>query len=180
MFIANFLISVALTIGILTATFNTAEVTVKADKNLYDFTLKSLDGKPINLASFKGKKVMLVNVASKCGYTPQYAKLQKFHEKYGSKVVLIGIPANNFGGQEPGTATEIKEFCTKNYGVTFLMAEKLSVKGDDAAPLYKWLTASTEAPSWNFCKYLINEKGEVVKFFKSSVDPMGDEIAKSL
>lgn len=148
--------------------------------SLYDFKLKTIDGKDLNLASYKGKKVLLVNVASRCGYTPQYSKLQKLHEQYGNKVVIIGIPANNFGGQEPGSNGDIKEFCSKNYGVSFTMAEKVSVKGSDAHPLYKWLAEQKEAPSWNFCKYLIDEKGQVVEFFKSGVDPLSADITSKL
>ena len=181
MFLTNLFAGLALLVA---STFMTTpatpEVSAAEETNLYSFKLKTLDGKDLNLAQYKGKKVLLVNVASQCGYTPQYAKLQKLHEQYGSKVVIIGIPANNFGGQEPGSASEIKEFCTKNYGVSFTMAEKISVKGADAHPLYKWLAEKKAAPSWNFCKYLINEKGEVVEFFKSGVDPVGKEITSLL
>jgi glutathione peroxidase len=154
----------------------------QAFKTLYDFKLKSLDGKTIDFSQFKGKKVLLVNVASKCGYTPQYTNLQKLHEQYGNKVVVIGVPANNFGSQEPGTNDEIGSFCKKNYGVTFLMLEKISVKGSDQNPLYQWLSkkelngVSDKEPSWNFCKYLINEKGELMQFFPSSVDPLSKDI----
>lgn len=159
---------------------NSAPTAPEGTNDVYGFSLKTIDGKALDLSKYKGKKLLLVNVASKCGYTPQYAKLQQLHEKYGNKLVIIGFPANNFGGQEPGSNAEVKEFCTKNYGVSFLMAEKISVKGSDVHPLYKFLAEKTEAPSWNFCKYLINEKGEVVKFFKSSVDPLSDEIVKGL
>lgn len=154
--------------------------------SIYDFKLKTLDGQDITLAKFKGKKMLLVNVASECGYTPQYAPLQKLHEQYGNKVVVIGFPANNFGAQEPGSSAEIKSFCTKNYGVTFQMMEKISVKGSDAAPLYKWLSTREEngtcdnAPTWNFCKYLIDEKGNVVKFFGSKTDPLSADITSLL
>lgn len=161
--------------------------TITAGKtSIYDFKLKTLDGKEISLSSFKGKKMLLVNVASECGYTPQYKPLQALHEQYGNKVVVIGFPANNFGGQEPGSSTEIKSFCTKNYGVTFQMMEKISVKGSDMHPLYKWLSSAdqngtcSEAPSWNFCKYLIDENGNVVKFFPSKVDPLSKEITSLL
>ncbi len=138
------------------------------DKSLYDFKATSLDGQPFDLSSLKGKKVMVVNTASKCGFTPQYAKLQKLYDQYKEKnFVIIGFPANNFGSQEPGTNAEIKEFCTKNYGVTFPMMSKISVKGDDMDPLYKWLTSKAEnnkldAPvQWNFQKFLIDEKGQI-------------------
>ena len=116
----------------------------EGSKSIYDFKLKTLDGEEITLAKFKGKKMLLVNVASECGYTPQYKPLQALHEKYKDKLVVIGFPANNFGKQEPGNSTEIKEFCTKNYGVTFQMMEKISVKGEDAHPLYKWLSNKEE------------------------------------
>jgi glutathione peroxidase len=154
--------------------------------SVYDFKLKTLDGQEISLSKFKGKKLLLVNVASKCGYTPQYKNLEALHEQYGSKVVVIGFPANNFGGQEPGTSAEIKEFCTKNYGVSFQMMEKISVKGNDMHPLYRWLSSKEangvtgEAPSWNFCKYLIDEKGNVIKFFPSDTDPLSKDITSLL
>lgn len=157
-----------------------------APKSVYDFKLKTLDGQETSLSKYKGKKLLLVNVASKCGFTPQYKNLEELNKKYGDKVVVIGFPANNFGGQEPGSATEIKEFCTKNYGVTFPMMEKISVKGDDMHPLYKYLStkeengATGEAPSWNFCKYLIDENGKVIKFFNSKVDPMSAEVTSLL
>lgn len=154
--------------------------------SIYDFPLKTLSGENTTLAKYKGKKMLLVNVASECGYTPQYKNLQALHEKYGNKVVVIGFPANNFGGQEPGTSTEIKDFCTKNYGVTFPMMEKISVKGSDKHPLYKWLGdketngVCDESPGWNFCKYLIDEKGTIIKFFSSKVDPLSSEITSLL
>ncbi|MBL7873983.1 MAG: glutathione peroxidase [Cyclobacteriaceae bacterium] len=146
--------------------------------NLYDFKVDSLDGKQIDFSQYKGKTLLIVNTASKCGYTPQYEELQKLHELYGSKVTILGFPANNFGGQEPGTNVQIAEFCKANYGVTFQMFEKISVKGVDQHPLYAWLKEKTgEEPSWNFCKYLVKPDG-TVKFFKSSVKPM--EIAAEL
>jgi glutathione peroxidase len=154
--------------------------------SIYDFTMKTLDGQDLSLSKFKGKKILIVNVASECGYTPQYKPLQELHEKYGNKVVVIGFPANNFGAQEPGSSTEIKEFCTKNYGVTFQMMEKISVKGDDMHPLYHWLSTKEEngtcsdAPKWNFCKYLIDENGNVLKYFGSKVDPLSPEIISLL
>jgi glutathione peroxidase len=162
------------------------KIMVPPSRSIYDFRMKTLEGKEISLSQFKGKKMLLVNVASECGYTPQYKNLEALHEKYGAKVTVIGFPANNFGGQEPGTAAEIKDFCTKNYGVTFLMMEKISVKGDDMHPLYKWLSSKEEngscdnAPKWNFCKYLIDEKGNVVKYFGSKVDPLSEEITSLL
>ena len=140
--------------------------------SIYDFKMNSLEGKLVNFEQYKGKTLLIVNVASKCGNTPQYADLQKFHEQYGSKVAILGFPANNFGAQEPGTNGEIAEFCKANYGVTFQMFEKISVKGDDQAELYKWLKEKTgNEPTWNFCKYLIKPDG-TVKFFNSKVKRM--------
>lgn len=159
---------------------------IDAKKTIYDFKMKTLDGKEVSLAMFKGKKLLIVNTASECGYTPQYAELQKLHDKLGSKVTILGFPANNFGGQEPGSNAEIATFCQKNYGVTFQMFEKISVAGADMHPLYKFLSSKSEngtinaAPTWNFCKYLINEDGFVVGFFKSNVSPMSLDIVSLL
>lgn len=148
--------------------------------SLYDFKMASLDGKTIDFSQYKGKTLLIVNTASECGYTPQYADLQKLHETYGNKIIILGFPANNFGGQEPGSNTEIASFCKKNYGVTFQMFEKISVKGEDQHPLYAWLKEKTgQEPSWNFCKYLVKPDG-TVKFFKSSVKPMDSQITGEL
>ncbi|EON78693.1 Glutathione peroxidase [Lunatimonas lonarensis] len=152
------------------------------EKSIYEFKMKDIDGKDVDFSKYKGKKLLLVNVASKCGYTPQYADLQELNEKYGDKVTILAFPANNFGGQEPGSHEDIKAFCSANYGVTFQLFEKISVKGVDKHPLYRWLSDknlngwNNTEPSWNFCKYFINEKGELVKFFPSSVKPMDAEI----
>ena len=152
------------------------------EKSFYDFKMKDIDGNVVDFNQYKGKKVLIVNVASKCGYTPQYAELQELNEKYGDQVAILGFPANNFGGQEPGTNADIKQFCTENYGVTFQMFDKVSVKGVDKHPLYRWLSDKNlngwndKEPSWNFCKYFINENGELKKFFPSSVKPMDEEI----
>jgi len=152
-------------------------------RSFYDFKLKSIEGKEIDFSIYTGKKVLIVNTASECGYTPQYDELQHLHEAHGSKVTLLGFPANNFGGQEPGTNTEIGAFCRKNFGVTFQLFEKVDVTDNE---LYKWLSDenqngwNSEAPTWNFCKYLINEKGELVKYYSSAVNPMSDEILKML
>jgi glutathione peroxidase len=154
--------------------------------SFYDFKVKTIDGKDFDLKSLKGKKVLIVNTASECGFTPQYKDLQALHEKYKEKLTIIGFPANNFGGQEPGSNTEIKGFCEKNYGVTFQMMEKISVKGSDMHPLYKWLSTkeqngwNNETPNWNFCKYLIDENGQLLKFFNSSVKPMSSDITSVL
>ncbi|TDQ18713.1 glutathione peroxidase [Algoriphagus boseongensis] len=154
------------------------------ESSFYNFKMKDINGKEVDFSSFKGKKLLLVNVASKCGYTKQYAQLQELNETYGDKVVILGFPANNFGGQEPGSNEEIKAFCDTEFGVTFPMFEKISVKGFDKHPLYRWLSDASqngwnnEEPSWNFCKYFINEKGELVKFFPSAVNPLDEEILK--
>ncbi len=161
----------------------------KAVKNsaFYDFKLKTIDGKDFDFSSLKGKKVLIVNTASKCGYTPQYDGLEKLYKAYHDKnVEILGFPANNFMSQEPGNNGEIKEFCTKNYGVTFTMFEKVDVTGDAKAPIFKWLSTKAQngwneqEPSWNFCKYLVNEKGELVAFFPSKVEPMSKEITDKL
>ncbi len=117
-------------------------------QSIHSFTVKSIDGKNLNLASFKGKKILIVNTASKCGYTPQYEGLEKVYEQYKDKLVIIGFPCNQFGGQEAGTNEEIADFCKKNYGVSFPLADKIDVKGSNAAPIYQWLT--TEVKKWNF------------------------------
>lgn len=145
--------------------------------SIYDFKMKSLEGKEIDFSKFKGKNLVIVNTASNCGYTPQLKDLEKLHEQYGSKVAVLGFPANNFLWQEPGSNEEIATFCERNYGVKFQMFEKLSVKGNDKAPLYKWLEAkSGESPSWNFCKYVIDKTGNVVGFYPSKVNPMDSQI----
>lgn len=148
--------------------------------SIYEFKINSIDGEPIDFAAYKGKNLLIVNVASKCGYTPQYADLEKLHEQFGDKVVVLGFPANNFGSQEPGSNMEIAEFCQKNYGVKFQMFEKLSVKGDDQHPLYAWLKEKTGSePTWNFCKYLVKADG-TVKFFNSKVKPLDPQIVGEL
>ncbi|MGN6640202.1 MAG: glutathione peroxidase [Mucilaginibacter sp.] len=153
--------------------------------SLYDFKLTNIDGQAFSLAQYKGKKVLVVNTASKCGYTPQYAELQKLSEMYKDKVVVVGFPANNFGQQEPGTATEIKSFCSARYGVTFPLSEKVSVKGDDICPLFKYLTTApnpdfTGDIKWNFEKFLIDENGKLIHRFRSQVTPLSPELTKYL
>ncbi len=149
--------------------------------SIYDFTINSLDGTPVDFEQFRGQNLLIVNTASKCGYTPQYKTLQELHEAYGDHVVVLGFPANNFLWQEPGTNEEIATFCEENYGVTFQMFEKISVRGRNQHPLYQWLSAKAgKKPSWNFCKYLVNKKGEVVAFYGSDVSPMDDSIIKQL
>lgn len=148
--------------------------------SIYDFKVNALDGQPIDFAQYKGKTLLIVNTASECGYTPQYEDLQKLHEQYGNKVTILGFPANNFGAQEPGTNLQIAEFCKNNYGVTFQMFEKISVKGEDQHELYTWLKQKTgQEPGWNFCKYLVKPDGTVT-FFNSMVKPMDKKIVDVL
>lgn len=155
-------------------------LSVFSASSVYDFKVNSLEGKLIDFAQYKGKTLLIVNTASECGYTPQYADLQKLHEDHGSKVVILGFPANNFGAQEPGTNKEIGEFCQKNYGVTFQMFEKVSVKGDDQHDLYKFLKEKTgQEPTWNFCKYLVKQDG-TINFFPSKVKPLDKQIVEAL
>jgi glutathione peroxidase len=156
-------------------------------KSFYDFTVQTIDGKPLSLSEFKGKKVLVVNVASKCGLTPQYKQLQELYDKYGkSNFVIIGFPANNFAQQEPGSNEEIQEFCSLNYGVTFPMMAKISVKGDDIAPLYGWLTRKSEngkqdaEVTWNFQKFLIDENGNWAGVFEPKTLPTAPEIVRRI
>jgi glutathione peroxidase len=170
--------------------------------SIYDFKAPGLSGGTINFSDYKGKKILIVNTASKCGNTPQYSDLEKLYEKYKDKLVIVGFPANNFGAQEPGTNEEIGEFCKKNYGVTFPMAEKVSVKGDDIDPLFKWLIQQSNEMAknissdnskdlawrdylrnpitWNFTKFLIDENGNLIAVFHNKVNPMSEEITKYL
>lgn len=153
------------------------------NKTFYDFTVKTIDGKDFNLSELKGKKVLVVNVASKCGLTPQYEELQKLYDKYKKdNFVVIGFPANNFLGQEPGTNEEIKSFCTLKYDIAFPMMAKISVKGKDMNPLYQWLTKKSEngkedaSVQWNFQKFMIDENGDWAGVAGSRTTPMSDEI----
>ena len=150
---------------------------INVSGSIYDFKMKSLDGKEIDFAQFKGKNLLIVNTASKCGFTPQLKELETLHEQFGSKVAVLGFPANNFRWQEPGSNEDIAAFCERNYGVKFQMFEKISVKGNDKSPLYKWLEAkSGESPSWNFCKYVVDKTGNVIGYFPSKVNPLDKEI----
>jgi len=151
------------------------------------FTMNDIDGKPVDLSTYKGKVILMVNTASQCGYTPQYQELQELYKKHkDAGLVILGFPANNFGEQEPGTNDEIKGFCTKTYSVTFPMFAKVSVKGDDQCPLYKFLTSSDSNPKfagdikWNFEKFLIGRDGEVVNRFNSKAKPSGEELTKAV
>src|ERR1700753_3400629 len=155
--------------------------------SVYDFKVTGLDGSNLDLSQYKGKKILIVNTASKCGFTPQYADLEKLYTTYQGKLVIIGFPANNFAQQEPGSNKEISEFCTKNYGVTFPMSEKVEVVGDNISPLFKYLTDQAKAMGvadpvikWNFTKFLIDENGKLIAVFPSKVKPMDDQITKYL
>lgn len=170
--------------------------------SIYDFKVAGLDGSDIDFSQYKGKKIMIVNTASMCGNTPQYAELEKLYEKYKDKLVIVGFPANNFGEQEPGSNADIKAFCTKNYGVTFPMAEKVSVRGDDIHPLFKWLNEQSKelaknSPAanskdlvwkkflqdpviWNFTKFLLDEKGNLIAVFHHKASPTGEEVTQYL
>lgn len=154
-----------------------------SQESFYDFKVKDINGKEFDLSSLKGKKVLVVNTASKCGYTPQYEQLESIYRAYGNdKFTVIAFPANNFGSQEPGTDAEVEEFCKKNYGVSFPIMSKISVKGNDMHPLYKWLTSKKEngvmdsEVKWNFQKYLIDENGKLVNVYESKVKPDDDKI----
>lgn len=155
-------------------------------KSIYDFKVEGLEGETIDFSAFKGKKILIVNTASKCGFTPQYAELEKLYEMYKDNLVIVGFPANNFLFQEPKGNKEIAEFCQKNYGVSFPMAAKISVKGKDMAPIYQWLTNKdynhyeSTSVGWNFQKYLIDEQGNLVAMFPSKVKPMSEEIVSAV
>jgi glutathione peroxidase len=157
-------------------------LSMSAASNIHEFTLNSIDGKPAPLSAYDGKVVLLVNVASRCGYTPQYAGLEALYEKYKDKgFVILGFPANNFGGQEPGTNEEIKTFCSTKYNVTFPMYSKVSVKGGDITPLYKFLTATKGGDvQWNFTKFLADKHGNVISRFESAVTPDSPELTSAI
>jgi glutathione peroxidase len=175
--------AVVLIMGIVASLSGMFSSSQKSDvtTSIYDFKIKGLDGKEIDFSKYKGKKLLIVNTASKCGLTPQYEGLEKLHEQFREKVNVLGFPANNFLWQEPGTNSDIAEFCERNYGVQFQMFGKVSVKGGDKHPLYQWLEAKTgETPDWNFSKYLVSEDGTQVTFFKSGVQPLDPEIINKI
>ena len=155
-------------------------------KSFYELEAISIDGKKISFDQYKNKKILIVNVASKCGYTYQYEGLQKLQDIYQDKVIVLGFPANDFFNQEPGSNEEIEEFCEINYGIIFQMFEKTTTKGKKQSPVYQWLTNkdfngwNAQRPTWNFCKYLVNEKGELVGFFNSKIKPLSEEITSLL
>lgn len=160
-------------------------ITPNPPQNVYGFSFKTLDGKEVKLSKFKGKKILIVNTASKCGYTKQYADLEKLHRQYGKQLVVIGFPSGNFKGQELESNAEIKEFCTSKFNVTFLMAEKTEVKGNNITSLFRYLTTQSNPDfsgdiKWNFEKFLINEKGELIHRYRSAVNPLDDQLVKQL
>ena len=165
---------------------NPTNINAIENKSIYDFKVTALNGDTIDFADFRGKKILIVNTASKCGFTPQYEGLEQLYQKYKDRLVVIGFPCNNFLSQEPGSNEKIKEFCTKNYGVSFPMAAKISVKGKNIAPLYKWLCNKSENGvmdakiSWNFNKFLLDENGKIIAWFPSKVTPMSSEITDKL
>jgi glutathione peroxidase len=154
--------------------------------SFYSFTVNSLDGQPVSLEQYRGKKIIVLNTASECGYTPQYADWEKFYSENKDSVVVLGFPCNDFGGQEPGSADDIKSFCQKNYGVTFPMFEKVAVKGANKSPVYQWLTDpaqngwNSQEPTWNFCKYVLDEEGNLTHFFASKIKPSSEEFLKAM
>lgn len=156
-------------------------------EGFYTLKMKSLEGEEIDFSSFRGKKILIVNTASECGYTPQYEGLEQLYRQYKDKgLVILGFPANNFGGQEPGSNLEIAKFCQKNYGVSFPMFEKSDVIGKDRNRVYQWLSTKSlngwneQVPTWNFCKYLVDEHGKLLAFFPSKVEPLSKEITSKL
>lgn len=155
-------------------------------KSIYEYKVEALDGSTIDFSDFKGKKILIVNTASKCGYTPQYEGLETLYKKYKGKLVIVGFPSNNFGFQEPGSNEDIAAFCQKNYGVTFPMAAKISVKGKEMAPIYHWLTKKeynnydNNSVKWNFQKYLIDEEGKLVGIYSSKVKPDDAELIRAI
>jgi glutathione peroxidase len=184
-----FALAAAATVGLAFTTHQPAPMTptatVAAPGTVYDFTVKTIDGKDVKLSKYKGKKILIVNTASKCGFTPQYKELEELSKKYGGKVTVLGFPSNSFN-QELASNEEVSAFCEKNYGVTFPLFQTVAVKGDDATPLYKFLSDKdkngtvSDAPTWNFCKYLVDEKGHVVKFYPSKVKPLSDELVADI
>lgn len=161
-------------------------ISEKKPESLYTIQIQNINGKPISLSDFKNKKILFVNVASKCGFTKQYKELQRLSDQYTEQLVVIGSPCNQFGKQEPGDATQIQEFCSLNFGVTFLLTEKLEVKGKNQHPLYTWLTSKerngkkNSKVKWNFQKYLVDEKGMLIDYYLSTTNPTSKKITKHL
>lgn len=174
------------TLIIMFSLFNKSQAQSEPTQSIYDISINGLDGKLLNLADFKDKHILFVNVASKCGFTGQYEDLQKLFDTYQNNLMIIGVPCNQFGGQEPGTASDIQTFCQANYGVTFQMTEKVDVKGENQHPLYKWLTdqslngKSSSTVKWNFQKYLVDGNGQLVDYYFSVTNPLSGKITKHL
>ncbi|WP_445732585.1 glutathione peroxidase [Mariniflexile sp.] len=166
--------------------FSTSKPKTDPTESIYNIKINALNGEPINLSDYKNKYILFVNVASKCGFTGQYEDLQKLYDLHKDKLMIIGVPCNQFGGQEPGTAKDIQTFCEANYGVTFLMTEKVDVKGNNQHPLYQWLTqqdkngSSSSSVKWNFQKYLVGKKGELIDYYFSITNPLSDKIINHL
>lgn len=183
--IYNFIIGLGMILPFRSATAEKPEGGIP-NTSIHDYRYTSIDGAPVELKQYKGKYILFVNVASKCGYTPQYEDLEKLYQQHKEKLVVIGFPANDFGKQEPGSNEEIAKFCSLTYGVTFPMSEKISVVGDDIHPIYAWLTDKSlngwndAAPKWNFFKYLVSPDGELLKVFSSKVTPLSEELTTLL
>ena len=182
----NALKRIVLSTLVLVSIVSNSQTKINQNMSLYTIEINSLDGKPIHLNDYKGKYILFVNVASECGFTGQYEDLQKLYDTYKDKLMVIGVPCNQFGSQEPGTADQIQSFCSKNYGVTFLMTEKINVKGELQHPLYKWLTnkelngVKSTSVKWNFQKYLVDDKGNFVDYFYSMTKPLSSKITRQL
>ena len=167
---------------IMISIFSKSQTKNKPSESIYDIKINALNGDEIDLSNYKDNYILFVNVASNCGFTGQYEDLQKLYDTYQDKLMIIGVPCNQFGGQEPGNASQIQTFCQKNFGVTFIITEKIDVKGDNQHPLYQWLTSEklngkeNSTVKWNFQKYLINEKGQFVEFFYSLKKPMSSKL----
>ena len=182
----NALKKIVLSTLVLVSIVSNSQTKINQNMSLYTIEINSLDGKPIHLNDYKGKYILFVNVASECGFTGQYEDLQKLYDTYKDKLMVIGVPCNQFGSQEPGTADQIQSFCSKNYGVTFLMTEKINVKEELQHPLYKWLTdkelngVKSTSVKWNFQKYLVDDKGNFVDYFYSITKPLSSKITRQL
>jgi len=182
----NALKRIVLSTLVLVSIVSNSQTKINQNMSLYTIEINSLDGKPIHLNDYKGKYMLFVNVASECGFTGQYEDLQKLYDTYQDKLMVIGVPCNQFGSQEPGTADQIQSFCSKNYGVTFLMTEKINVKGELQHPLYKWLTdkelngVKSTSVKWNFQKYLVDDKGNFIDYFYSITKPLSSKITRQL
>jgi glutathione peroxidase len=172
--------------NIITSLLLLSNVLIASAQSIYDSKINTIDGVSIDFNDFKGKYILFVNVASKCGFTKQYAQLEELYQAYKNDLVVIGLPCNQFGGQEPGDAQEIKSFCTENFGVSFIITEKINTKGPELHPIYAWLTDKklngkiNSTVKWNFQKYLLNKDGKLIDYFNSTTSPMSSKITKQL